>query len=461
MPNKSPPPDEELERRSPSKDRDNETWAVGSGPEHGKNAEPGLRPEDVTEEEERRPPLPATEGEPSPGIDRTALGNWRPQPHSSTQKPPHGASRVKERWTLSSYTRVKTRFTCPGCQLSYPTHHSLVRHVGVSHKRMSLNITFKCNYAHASLLSTLLHYRHAHGIAVPPQQIDGSNEKRCPFCVTTFPSTRSCSTHIREKHMGEMCAQRAREAAQKAVQQGESTARTKWTQQEIERFKAAFTKHGPASNIPHWPMGRNWRPISLQLTSYKLYTAIIARRVASWAAVTSLFSVSQKGFLVYDGCSEHNFLLRSMLTDSRRQMRNLLLTWLVIREAFPSVSHQLMLFMMKRLGLSGTLLRVVQDIYSGASMAVRTGKDSYTANIPRRGVKQGCPLSSSETLGTPSSEVWLCTSWQTQWLRGRGDWTRQSLKTCPNSSIQQPPQQVTSTACGVRLEPAWQTRVPF
>ena len=133
---------------------------------------------------------------------------------------------------------------------------------------------------------------------------------------------------------------------------------------------------------------RNWRPISLQLTSYKLYTAIIARRV-----VTSLFSVSQKGFLVYDGCSEHNFLLRSMLTDSRRQMRNLLLTWLVIREAFPSVSHQLMLFMMKRLGLSGTLLRVVQDIYSGASMAVRTGKDSYTANIPRRGVKQGCPLS--------------------------------------------------------------------
>ena len=74
MPNKSPPPDEELERRSPSKDRDNETWAVGSGPEHGENAEPGLRPEDFTEEEERRPPLPATEGEPSPGIDRTAPG---------------------------------------------------------------------------------------------------------------------------------------------------------------------------------------------------------------------------------------------------------------------------------------------------------------------------------------------------------------------------------------------------
>ena len=127
---------------------------------------------------------------------------------------------------------------------------------------------------------------------------------------------------------------------------------------------------------------RNWRPISLQLTSYKLYTAIITRRIASWATATSSFFVSQKGFLAYDGCSEHNFLLRSMLTDSRRQKRNLILAWLDIREAFPSVSHHLMLSMVERLGLSGALLRVVQDIYSGANMAVRTGKDSYTANIP-------------------------------------------------------------------------------
>ena len=98
--------------------------------------------------------------------------------------------------------------------------------------------------------------------------------------------------------------------------------------------------------------------------------------------------------MAYDGCSEHNFLLRSMLTDSRRQKKNLLLAWLDIREAFPSVSHYLMLFLMERLGLSGALLRVVQDIYSGATISVRTGKDSYTANIPqRRGVKQGCPLS--------------------------------------------------------------------
>ena len=252
----SPTPDEELERRSPSKDREYETGAVGNSPDHDEDAEPGLRPEDVAEEEEeeRRPPLPAIEGEPNPGLDRITSGGLEVAAPSLVD--PEATARHGSGLRAVDIVVIhpsQTRFTCPcpGCQLSYPTHHSLVRHVGVSHQRMSLNITFKCagcDYAHASLRSTSLHYRHAHGV-VPPQQIDGSNEKRCPFCPTTFPSTRSCSTHIREKHMEEMCAQRAREAAQKAVQQGESTARTKWTQQEIERFKAALAKHGPASNI--------------------------------------------------------------------------------------------------------------------------------------------------------------------------------------------------------------------
>ena len=66
----------------------------------------------------------------------------------------------------------QTRFTCPdvGCRFTYPTHHSLVRHMGVSHKHLTL-ITFQCalcEYTHVSLRSTSLHFWHAHGVAVPP-----------------------------------------------------------------------------------------------------------------------------------------------------------------------------------------------------------------------------------------------------------------------------------------------------
>ena len=152
--------------------------------------------------------------------------------------------------TITHPTQV--RFTCPVCSLTYPAHSSLARHVGVAHKSIHLEITFKCalcDYTHASKRSTSLHFRHAHGVAIPPATINGSNEKACPFCPLTFPSSHSCSTHIREKHMTEACQQRAREAAQKEAQRGESTARMKWTQRETEAFKAALAKYGPSSNI--------------------------------------------------------------------------------------------------------------------------------------------------------------------------------------------------------------------
>ncbi|KAL5510004.1 hypothetical protein EMCRGX_G005468 [Ephydatia muelleri] len=117
--------------------------------------------------------------------------------------------------------------------------------------------------------------------------------------------------------------------------------------------KSVVTLHGH----PH-PQGgdvtsvRNWRPI-------KLYSAIIARRIATWAMETKAFSPAQKDFLAYDGCAEHNFLLRSVMLEARRSKRNLLLAWLDLRDAFGSVPHDLILLMMGRLGLSGSTLATV------------------------------------------------------------------------------------------------------
>eukprot|EP00731_Ephydatia_muelleri_P013713 Em0007g1023a len=64
-----------------------------------------------------------------------------------------------------------------------------------------------------------------------------------------------------------------------------------------------------------------------------------------------------------------------MFTDSRRK-KNLLLTWLDLREAFPSVSYDLLSLMMERLGLSGSTLDIVRDIYTNAS-------SSPSARAPR------------------------------------------------------------------------------
>ena len=145
----------------------------------------------------------------------------------------------------------QTRFECPACKLCYTTHNSLACHAAISHAHLTLNISFKCalcDYANGKLRSTSNHFTTTHGATVPPADIAGSNEKACPFCMQTFPSTRSCSMHIKEQHMKEASEQRVREAAEKEKRRGSETARAKWGEGEIARFKEALKRLGPGNN---------------------------------------------------------------------------------------------------------------------------------------------------------------------------------------------------------------------
>ena len=90
-------------------------------------------------------------------------------------------------------------------------HHqaSLMRHVKVSHKAMTLTVKYQCavcDFEHFNKRSISAHFSQIHGAPPPPVDVDGSKEKVCPYCAQTFPSKLSCSQHIREQHMVESCA---------------------------------------------------------------------------------------------------------------------------------------------------------------------------------------------------------------------------------------------------------------
>ena len=137
----------------------------------------------------------------------------------------------------------------------------------------------------------------------------------------------------------------------------------------------------------------NWRPISLQPTIYKIYAAILARRLGSWAMDEEKICKSQKGFLPFEGCLEHSFLLRSVFEDSKRRRKNVRIVWLDLKNAFGSAPHHVMWDMMKRLDVPDYFRNICEEIYTGSTQRIRT-KDGYTDDIPvLRGIKQGCPLS--------------------------------------------------------------------
>jgi len=93
----------------------------------------------------------------------------------------------------------------------------------------------------------------------------------------------------------------------------------------------------------------NWCPISLQNTIYKMYAAVLSRRLAGWAIGYRTLSLCQKRYLPMEGSQEHAFLLESVFTGVKKRCRNVRVLWLDLKNAFGSVSHQLIWWMLQRL----------------------------------------------------------------------------------------------------------------
>lgn len=111
----------------------------------------------------------------------------------------------------------------------------------------------------------------------------------------------------------------------------------------------------------------NWRPISLQPTVYKIFAAVMAKRLASWALAEKKISSAQKGFLPMEGCAEHCFLMESLLCDAKRRKKDVRILWLDLKNAFGSVSHDLLWLMMRRLKVPEAFVDICREIYSGSS----------------------------------------------------------------------------------------------
>jgi hypothetical protein len=94
----------------------------------------------------------------------------------------------------------------------------------------------------------------------------------------------------------------------------------------------------------------NRRPIALSSCLYKTYTGILADRLGCWARRTGAVSKCQKGFMPAEGCLEHNFLVQQCLDDVKQSGRELVVTWLDLRNAFGSAPHDALLRLLEHHG---------------------------------------------------------------------------------------------------------------
>lgn len=155
----------------------------------------------------------------------------------------------------------------------------------------------------------------------------------------------------------------------------------------------------------HWKMSRtillykkgdpndpgNWRPIALQNSTSKIYSAIMDRMLRR--TLTARIPHNQKGFMPTPGCIEHDFYIHAAIRKARRRNLPLYVCSYDLRDAFGSVSHSQIRAALEYAGLDDRSATRVMSMYDNISCYVHT--DDGPTNIINlsKGTKQGDPAS--------------------------------------------------------------------
>jgi hypothetical protein len=130
----------------------------------------------------------------------------------------------------------------------------------------------------------------------------------------------------------------------------------------------------------------NWRPITLLKTIYKLYTAVINKRLSM--ILSRLIHPNQKGFV------KGRFILDQVLTVKtvREFNEEGYIAFLDLEKAFDRVNHSLILENFQKLGFPLEFIRVIASILGGTSRIYIRGWFSRDFEL-KNGVRQGDTIS--------------------------------------------------------------------
>ena len=135
----------------------------------------------------------------------------------------------------------------------------------------------------------------------------------------------------------------------------------------------------------------NYRPISLLNTFYKIYAALLQKRLA--ISHDGKLRSTQYGFRSRRSTNDPLFILRRAQDLSIKTGTPLCLLFLDWKMAFDKLDHRSMATALKRIGVHRHYVDIISDLYTQQTFTIRgTNGESVTAT-PHTGIRQGCPLS--------------------------------------------------------------------
>ena len=150
----------------------------------------------------------------------------------------------------------------------------------------------------------------------------------------------------------------------------------------------------PKSGNLDLKLAGNWRPIALQNTTYKLFTACIAHQLEKWMKDNNLLHGNQKSLTEFEGCSEHNLALNLLIEENKRKLKSTYITFLDIANVFPSVPIESIDGILERHNVNKKTINIIKELYRNCSTTYHVGNLKVGPITVHKGVRQGCPLSS-------------------------------------------------------------------
>ena len=135
----------------------------------------------------------------------------------------------------------------------------------------------------------------------------------------------------------------------------------------------------------------NWRPISLLNVDYKIATKVIANRVKS--VISSIIHNSQTGFIKGRYIGENIRLLFKIIDNAEDEDKPGLIFFSDFEKAFDSVDHTFIISCLKHFNFGEDFIKWVKLFYHDAKSCVSNNGNMSKFFPIRRGVRQGCPLS--------------------------------------------------------------------
>lgn len=135
---------------------------------------------------------------------------------------------------------------------------------------------------------------------------------------------------------------------------------------------------------------KNWRPISLMNTDYKIISRVYSRRIS--CVVSTLLSSDQSycvpGKTIYDNLH----LIRNVITHSNQTNSPLAILSLDQTEAFNKVSHQYLFHLLQTHNFGPKLVKAITSLLTNKQGYIKIGAALLAPFLFKIGVRQGDPI---------------------------------------------------------------------